>query len=375
MGVTRDITERRQVREALETANAQLKILVQDAEERNRHIALLNEMSDVLQSCGTSEEALTAINHFVPKFFPTDTGALYLLGDSKNLLAPVTVWGHPPPTEVNFFPEDCWAIRSGRAYRVADPTRELCCKHISEADSLTTGYLCVPLMAQGVSQGLLHIRLLSCATLGRQAAELEAKQRLALAIAENLALALANVKLRETLQSQAIRDPLTGLYNRHYLEETMDRELHRARRQKTLLGVVKMELDHFKDFNDTFGHAAGDALLSALGDLMKAKVREEDIACRNGDEEFLLVMPGTTLAATRKRAEQLRRAVKTLQVRWQDQLLKSTTISLGVAVFPDHGATGEEVIAAADAALYRAKQAGRDRVEIVRSHAAATAAS
>jgi diguanylate cyclase (GGDEF)-like protein len=229
-------------------------------------------------------------------------------------------------------------------------------------------------MAQGASQGLLHIRLLSCATQGREAGDLEAKQRLALAIAENLALALANVKLRETLQSQAIRDPLTGLYNRRYLEETMDRELHRARRQKTSLGVVLMDLDHFKDFNDTFGHAAGDALLSALGDLMKARVREEDIACRYGGEEFLLVMPGTTLAATQHRADQLRRAVKTLQVGWRDQLLESPTISLGVAVFPNHGATAQEVIAAADAALYRAKQAGRDRVEIVMSHAAAAAA-
>jgi PAS domain S-box-containing protein len=216
MGVTRDITDRRQGREALETANTQLKILVLDAEERNHDIALLNEMSDVLQSCGTSEEALMAINHFVPKFFPADTGALYLSGDTKNLLAPVTAWGDPPPTEVNFFPEDCWAIRSGRVYRVADPARELCCKHISKTDSLPTGFLCVPLMAQGASQGLLHIRLFSCATLGREVADLEAKQRLAIAIAENLALALANVKLR--IRSRACitgatwKRPWTGNY-------------------------------------------------------------------------------------------------------------------------------------------------------------------
>jgi diguanylate cyclase (GGDEF)-like protein/PAS domain S-box-containing protein len=374
IGVTRDISERRKVREALETANAQLKILVQDSEERNRHMALLNEMSDVLQSCRTSEEAVSAIHHFVPQFFPTDTGALYLLGDTKNLLAQVAAWGHPPPSEAHFLTGDCWAIRSGRAYQVANPAVELLCKHISETDSLITGYLCVPLMAQGVSQGLLHIRFLSCATQGREAGELEAKERLALAIAENLALALVNVKLRETLQNQAIRDPLTGLYNRRYLEETMDRELHRARRLNTFLGVVMMDLDHFKDFNDTFGHAAGDALLSALGDLLKAKSKEEDIACRYGGEEFLLIMPGTTLAATRHRADHVRRAVKTLQVRWQDQLLKSTTISLGVAVFPDHGATGQEVIAAVAAALYRAKQAGRDRVELAMPLAAAAAA-
>ena len=169
------------------------------------------------------------------------------------------------------------------------------------------------------SLGILHIRFLSCATQGREAGELEAKQRLAVAIAENLALALANLKLRETLQNQAIRDPLTGLYNRRYLEETMDRELHRSRRLKAPLGVVMMDLDHFKDFNDTFGHAAGDALLSALANVITTGIRTEDIACRYGGEEFLLVMPGASLETTRERAENVRQAVQALQVKYQDQ--------------------------------------------------------
>lgn len=240
--------------------------------------------------------------------------------------------------------------------------------------TLATGYLCVPLMAQGTSLGIFHIRFLSCATQGREAGALEAKQRLAVAVAENLSLALANLKLRESLQNQAIHDPLTGLYNRRYLEETMDRELHRARRQQTFLGVVMMDLDHFKDFNDIFGHTAGDALLSAVANVITTGIRAEDIACRYGGEEFLLIMPGASLETTRERAENLRQSLKNLQVKYQGQLLKSTTISLGVAIFPDHGLTAEEVIAAADAALYRAKQAGRDRVEIasLNSPAAAT---
>ena len=254
-----------------------------------------------------------------------------------------------------------------------DPASALLCKHVPLTGTLATGYLCVPLMAQGTSLGIFHIRFLSCATQGREAGELEAKQRLAVAIAENLSLALANLKLRESLQNQAIHDPLTGLYNRRYLEETMDRELHRARRQKTPLGVVMMDLDHFKDFNDTFGHAAGDALLSALANVITTGIRAEDIACRYGGEEFLLIMPGASLETTRERAENLRQAVKNLQVKYQDQLLKSTTISLGVAIFPDHGLTAEEVIAAADAALYRAKQAGRDRVEIASLNSPAAA--
>jgi diguanylate cyclase (GGDEF)-like protein/PAS domain S-box-containing protein len=362
-GANTDITARRKAQEALENANIQLKALVQDAEERNRHMALLNDMSEMLQTCQTTEEAFTTISHFVPKFFPTDAGALYLLRNSKNLLSSVTTWGPSPPIEELFPPDDCWAVRSGRVHRVDDPTSALLCKHITATGALATGYLCVPLAAQGVALGILHIRFLSCATQGREAEELEAKQRLAAAIGENLALALANLKLRETLQNQAIRDPLTGLYNRRYLEETMDRELHRSRRLKAPLGVVMMDLDHFKDFNDSFGHGAGDALLSALAHVITAGIRSEDIACRYGGEEFLLVMPGTSLETTRERAENVRQAVKALQVKYQGRFLKSTTISLGVAIFPDHGFTAEEVIAAADAALYRAKQAGRDRVE------------
>ena len=375
MGVSRDTTERRKARQALEQANEQLKTLVQEAEAWSRQMALFNEMSDVLQSCQTSGEAFEAIGHFVPKFFPHDAGALYLLRDSKNLLSPVTAWGHPPPAEELFPPDDCWAMRGGRAHRVDDPASALLCKHITATDNPATGYLCIPLTAQSESLGILHVRFFSGATHGREAEELETKQRLGVAIAENLALALANLKLRETLQNQAIRDPLTGLYNRRYLEETLERELHRARRLKAPIGVVMMDLDHFKDFNDACGHAAGDALLIGLAHTITAEIQTEDIACRYGGEEFLLVMPGGSLEATRERAEHLRQAVRALQVKYQDRFLQSPSLSLGIATFPDHGTTSEEVIAAADAALYRAKKAGRDRVEIARFNAPAAAAS
>jgi len=373
-GADIDVTDRQRAQEALENANIQLKVLVQEAEERNSTMARLNNMSEMLQTCQTSEEAFATISHFVPKFFPTDAGALYLLRNSKNLLSSVTTWGPSPPIEEMFPPDDCWAVRSGRVHRVDDPASPLLCKHIPATGAPASGYLCVPLAAHGVSLGILHIRFLCCATQGREAEELEAKQRLAVAIGENLALSLANLKLRETLQNQAIRDPLTGLYNRRYLEETMDRELHRSRRLKAPLGVVMMDLDHFKDFNDSFGHGAGDALLSALAHVITAGIRTEDIACRYGGEEFLLVLPGASLEITRERADNLRQAVKALQVKYHGRFLKSTTISLGIAIFPDQGHTAEEVITAADAALYRAKQAGRDRVEIATLQSPAAAA-
>jgi len=200
-GANINITERRKAQEALENANIQLQALVQEAEERNSAMALLNAMSEMLQACQTSEEAFAAINHFVPKFFPNDTGALYLLRDSKNLLSSVTTWGDAPPSEELFSPDDCWAVRGGRVHWMDDHASALLCRHITAGDPRVMGYLCVPLNAQGVSLGILHIRFLSLATGERKAADLAAKQRLTVAIAENLALSLANLKLRETLQN------------------------------------------------------------------------------------------------------------------------------------------------------------------------------
>ncbi len=363
--VVEDITERRKVQEALEKSNLQLKALVQEAEERSSAMALLNAMSEMLQTCQTSEEAFSAINHFVPKFFPNDAGALYILDETENLLTPATAWGQPPPAEELFPLQDCWASRSGRTHQVTDGSA-LPCRHIPK--NLTVPYLCVPLVAQNVSFGILHIRFLGDAGGERKAVDLAHKQRLAVTIAENLAQCLANMKLRETLQNQAIHDPLTGLYNRSYLEEIIEREIHHTRRLKAPLGVVMMDLDHFKSFNERFSHAAGDALLSALSQVITAGMRPEDIACRYGGEEFLLVLPGASVKTSRERAENLRREVAALQVNYQGSSLKSTTISLGVAIFPDHGHTAGEVIRAADHALCQAKRAGRDRVEIAASN-------
>ena len=163
-GADIDITERRKAQEALENANIQLKAMVQEVEKRNSNMALLNDMSEMLQTCQTLEEAFATISHFVPKFFPIDAGALYLLRNSKDLLSSVTTWGPSPPIEELFPPDDCWAIRGGRVHRVDDPASALLCKHIPVSGPLATGYLCVPLVAQGESRGILHIRFLSCAT-------------------------------------------------------------------------------------------------------------------------------------------------------------------------------------------------------------------
>ncbi len=183
-------------------------------------------------------------------------------------------------------------------------------------------------------------------------------------VADSLALAISNINLRESLRQQSIRDPLTGMFNRRYMEESLEREISRAARAGRPLAVIMIDIDHFKHFNDMSGHAAGDAVLRELGALLRSEVREADIACRYGGEEFALIMPDASVEIALKRADKLREDVKRLDVRHGGRLLGPINISLGVAEFPRHGPTGDAVLKMADVALYRAKQAGRDRAVV-----------
>jgi len=170
--------------------------------------------------------------------------------------------------------------------------------------------------------------------------------------------------LRSTLRQQSIRDPLTGMYNRRYMEETLEREVLRATRNNENVGVIMLDIDHFKDFNDTFGHQAGDILLQSLGHFFLSHVRGEDVACRYGGEEFILLLPGSSIEETRDRAEEMREKVNQMNVDFKGQALGKITLSFGVSVFPNHGTSPDILIQTADQALYRAKSEGRDRVVV-----------
>jgi diguanylate cyclase (GGDEF)-like protein len=191
-----------------------------------------------------------------------------------------------------------------------------------------------------------------------------AKQRLAITVAEQVGLAIANIKLREKLRNQSIRDPLTGLFNRRYLEESLERELHRAGRAGQPLPVIMLDVDHFKSFNDTFGHEAGDLVLREVGALLRNHTRTEDIACRYGGEEFILAMPGASSGDAERRAETLRATVKDMALEYRGASLAKIGLSLGVAEYPTHAGDVDALVRSADVALYQAKAKGRDRVVI-----------
>jgi diguanylate cyclase (GGDEF)-like protein/PAS domain S-box-containing protein len=346
--------------EQLGAANTQLLGWVSELERRSEQIHLLSEMGELLQSCLTAEEAYAVLGDTLGHIFPDAACALYVLNASRTYAEALVSYADGAADAPVFRPDECWALRRGRMHVIADKRTALRCRHVGADD---TPYVCVPMMAQGEATGVLHVRFHSWS--GLDASALEAKQRLAQTVAEQTALALANLKLRETLRNQAIRDQLTGLYNRRYMEESLTREIHRATRAGSGLGVLMLDLDHFKLFNDAHGHAAGDVLLREVCAYLGEHVRGEDIACRYGGEELTLILPDVTLDEARQRADDLRRGVSELIVRHRGEPLGGVTVSIGVAVLPYHGTSSESLLQSADDALYQAKALGRDRVVMV----------
>ena len=357
------LKERREAEEALQQANEKLTRWVDELEQRTQEISLLSEMGGLLQTCLTADEVYVVVAQSVQQLFSSESGAVYTFNTLRHSLEAVTAWGGFQPDEHALPPSDCWALRRGRTHMVTNPGLELLCYHLSSP--LPSAYICVPMMAQGEMLGLLHLQF-NPDRAGRpedlQRILEEHKQPLAMAVAENIAFSLANLKLHETLYIQSTHDPLTGLFNRRNMEETLDRELHRMARKGRSLGIIMLDLDHFKKFNDTFGHQAGDALLRELGAFLQKNIRGEDFACRYGGEEFVIILPETPLEITLQRAEKLRKDVGQLAISYRGQALGAITLSLGAAGFPEHGSTSEAILRAADSALYSAKAGGRDQV-------------
>ena len=256
----------------------------------------------------------------------------------------------------------CWALRRGRLHRTENLCSASLCQIMPKPDDL----LCLPMMAQGETLGVIHMRADKPSGISSESVMLN--EQLAITCTEHIALALANLKLRETLRNQSIRDPLTGLFNRRYMDETLERELQRAARTQVPLGVIMMDIDHFKKYNDMYGHDAGDAVLREVGALLQNHIRGSDIACRYGGEEFILILPETPLEVIEERAETLHSKVKQISVHHQGQLLGSISLSLGVAHFPEHETTTDGLLRVADQALYQAKQRGRDQVVIAKKN-------
>lgn len=349
-------------KEASEHAEA-LKRWVKELQSRTREMTLLSEMSDMLQSCATLEEAYVVFAHFTQKIYSASArGVLFVFKSSRNVLECTTAKESSGFPDSTFAPSACWALRHGRPHWSFLPGRGVVCPHLK--DSPPGRYLCVPMMAQGDTLGIFHLQFgnhedsESFSEYGNQE---DNRQRLATTVAGQLGLSLASLRLRETLRDQSIRDALTGLFNRRFYTESLDREFSRARRKHRPLAVAFLDIDHFKRFNDSFGHEAGDEVLRSLADTLRKHFRGDDVVCRYGGEEFAVILPETTVEGVVERANDLRAEVKKLALRYREQKLGQISLSIGIAGFPDDASTAEELIRIADECLYESKARGRDR--------------
>ncbi|MFA4916209.1 MAG: diguanylate cyclase [Syntrophales bacterium] len=377
-GTMQDITERRGMEEALRqaketleeqvtTRTAELEAALHRAKRHSEQISLLGEMGGFLQSSSSLEEAYVTVGNFLKRLLPGWTGAVYLTMEEHGLAEAAVKWGDSSVLADVVATDSCWALRRERIHLKHDPVKGFPCTYAAEEEAkrmasgqaLLGAYICLPLTAGGETLGIMHLR---GPENDRGADPLEEATSLVQTAAEQIALSLANIRLREELRSQSIRDPLTGLFNRRYLDETLAREALRVERSSEPLSVIMLDIDHFKNFNDDFGHEAGDLVLRNLGVFLQKNIRGSDIACRYGGEEFTILLPGTPLETALERAEKLRTEILSQNFNFNNRDLGQVKLSLGVATCPIHAQTGEEVIAAADGALYQAKQTGRNRV-------------
>lgn len=344
------IAQESRKREGIERS---LQRALQSMRESSQDERTISEMSDYLQSCKTTEEAYTLIGKVLPKVLVETSGSIAVYNNSKNLIETKLTWGSAVAAESEFVPEECWGLRQGYPHISTPHGNSPTCSHIKVLPS--GGAMCYPMQAHGEALGLFLAAPDGAAPLS------EYQQKLIKRVGEQVSLAISNLKLQNRLRNQSIRDPMTGLYNRRYLEETMEQALSRAKRYEQPVTVFMLDIDHFKKFNDTMGHDAGDALLVKFAQVMQHNVRQEDVVCRYGGEEFIILLPNTSAQDAVTVAGKLCEATRRIKMSNGKQELPPVTVSIGIATYPQHSTTSADLISAADAALYAAKNGGRNQ--------------
>ena len=322
------------------------------AVEAQLQVELLFKMTDMLQSALGYPDANAVLRSTAAKLLPGFGGALYVFNNSGDRLELSTVWAWPddaaPADPIS--PSQCWALKRGKAHLNKPGLEALLCEHHGQ-DSLI---LEIPMMARSEVYGLLNIQ----ASGDDAEARLLSAAPVAAALSDAMSLALSNIALRDKLRTQALRDPLTGLYNRRYMEDVLQRYANLAERNDSPLSVIMIDLDHFKRLNDEHGHALGDAVLAEVASAIVGAIRPCDVACRYGGEELVVLLPDCAMAEGLAKAEMLRVRIERLSENHGAHI----SASFGVATMPDTSSKVADIIADADSALYRAKAEGRNRV-------------
>jgi len=345
----------------IESAKSELERSVNKLQDHEKEMLLLRDMGSFFQSCADLEEAIAVAGVHLAKLFPEMSGALFLINSSRNILERRAIWGGGSDIPERFAPSECWALRRSKPHVVEQAERGLACNHMSGGEA--TWQICLPLVTQGEVLGVLCM-MAKCSHSRDTTSETQLNQdriQFLVAASENLALTVANLRLHAELSYQALRDPLTGLFNRRYLLDSLDRELSRACACGQTVSVVMLDIDHFKRLNDSFGHAAGDAVLAKLGEVLSDWSRRDDIAVRYGGEEFTIVLYDTPAEDAFTRIESLRRSIEVLAIEYAGRSLGRVTFSAGIATCPTHGSDSGLLITRADEALYESKKRGRNQ--------------
>ncbi|WP_372398911.1 diguanylate cyclase [Azospirillum sp. HJ39] len=347
-------------------ASHELKVLAdelhrqtEDLTRDRNEIALLNEASSFLHSCNAVAEISSAFPPFTRKLFPDWNGAVFLTAASRNRLDLLCQWGTDEAAQ-HFAPQQCWGLRRGQVHIHESEAAAPLCDHLGMLGGGASS-LCVPLVAHGETVGLLSLWSTGSASGGVDGRRI---RRMADMVARQLGLTLANIRLKESLKEQTIRDAMTNAFNRRYLEVVSQKEVAKARRFSRPLVVAMIDIDHFKRFNDTQGHPAGDAALVKVSHYLQESIRESDWLFRYGGEEFLMILTDTGPQEACDRLDMLRAGVEQIVMRHEGTTLPQVTISCGLAAFPAHADDFDGLVATADEALYRAKQEGRNCVRI-----------
>lgn len=361
----RDVSERNWAEKSLNKSNKQLKNMVARLKRREEELTAIGKMAEFFQVCTKEYEIMNVISENMESLFPVDAGTVYILNEETNIFTNIHSWGNNSLSDDAFPIEECWGLKKGHPHELQAGKSKMVCNHIKSNDNREYDFLCIPMDTSHKQLGMLYLQ---CRVPGTGTDREESKKHieqvleLGSTVAEHIALALSNVRMQEKLQEMAIQDPLTGLYNRRYMQENLEQEIHRSERDNKSIGLILLDIDHFKSINDQFGHGAGDHVLKTLAALLKSHVRKGDICCRYGGEEFLFILPNSSYKNTFSLAEKLRQQVKLLDITYDGKKIGKITISSGVAAYPAQARTFDALIKAADSAMYRAKDEGRDRV-------------
>lgn len=353
----RDAMRRQRIEKQMALTNEHLEQSVKALEDRAHESSLLTAARDELQLCTDVHQLYQSAARRFSLLLPRTSGCFCMIDNSRQAVEVVSFWGEAMVDDFSP-PEACCGLRSGQARWRLPGLSEIHCTHFTA--EAPERYLCQPIVAHGNALGVLFIQCEDDAAVQAVHRRMDGLQQLV----QITAMAVATLNLQSKLENQSIRDALTGLFNRYFMQISLDRELSRAARKKQTLAVLMLDVDHFKRFNDTYGHAAGDVALQGIANILKTSIRPEDVACRYGGEEFTILLPDVTLETAGERAQGILKAVSRLSVSLGVQTYSEFTISIGIALYPNDSETPDLLLRRADEALYRSKRHGRNQASL-----------